>query len=696
MEYIFMKIIILQMVSSILSATAYENVPCTGYDQTDIISIPNQFIKDMKISPIIDDENFIRLNVTFLTSEEFENVTGTIRVLSKDIKARCNRGKEHIFCLEEKQFLIPRFDRPADEDEIKDECEYIIDLNVKGNCILFNDSFIVPSSLRNHKLEPEKSTECNVLGKIDSVILHEDQILKVNWAFESTTSNLTDIVYYVRARGTVYSQELKNATHYHNHSLVVFENLENNINYELMAKFISEDCYNISTFIFEFSADEERIGLQEEYYENSYFTIHIIYFMFFIIALCIIVALIITKTKSVTIPSPPSNYIDRSIHGAITPTNIQFNDEKPSYVIVSNSDCEDFREIEINPRTVSLGKHLGGGAFGDVYCGDVESIKEIDNTPRKVAVKIPKDSSPYKTESILEEIRTMQKIGTHPNIVKLLGCCTREIPYMIIMELVDDGKSLKAYLKELRKRWEITKANSYQKYRKMNWGSSGGTVWHIPKSEERESPKEDIYIEMKNILDSNELKNFALQVARGMEHLEKRKIIHRDLAARNILMTRNKVLKISDFGMSKTEAYFSHIPYKQPARWMALESLKYKFFNTKTDVWSFGVVLWELGTLGALPYKEVDDNLLIFHLSQGTRLGKPQICTNEIYSLMQKCWMENPNLRPTFKELVRQLDAEVNKIYVINNVQEITPPSMLFRGEGSVYIPYESEESNYP
>lgn len=138
----------------------------------------------------------------------------------------------------------------------------------------------------------------------------------------------------------------------------------------------------------------------------------------------------------------------------------------------------------------------------------------------------------------------------------------------------------------------------------------------------------------------------------------------RDLAARNILITADKTLKISDFGMSKHGDYVVRSNKPLPLRWMAIEAIENKQCNSKSDVWSFGVVLWEIGTLGAHPYKELQNEAIYTSLKSGVRLNRPEICTDELYSLMQRCWCENPDERPTFSEICNILDVNKRKMYV--------------------------------
>lgn len=194
---------------------------------------------------------------------------------------------------------------------------------------------------------------------------------------------------------------------------------------------------------------------------------------------------------------------------------------------------------------------------------------------------------------------------------------------------------------------------------------------------------------LKRVLDHTELQNFAFQIANGMAHLEQIPITHRDLAARNILINQHKNLKISDFGLSRTGPYINQKSKRLPLRWMAIEAIVDHKYDSKSDVWSFGVVLWEIGTLGAFPYERHPDSYIQQFLQNGGRLERPEICTDEMYDLMQKCWTETPDDRPTFRELVNKLDVKKHRVYVDFsqlNPTYVFPPSEVQRIENPVQI----------
>nr|XP_034836203.1 fibroblast growth factor receptor 3-like [Maniola hyperantus] len=166
--------------------------------------------------------------------------------------------------------------------------------------------------------------------------------------------------------------------------------------------------------------------------------------------------------------------------------------------------------------------------------------------------------------------------------------------------------------------------------------------------------------------------------------------IHRDLAARNVLVSDDCVLKIADFGLAKdvhsNDYYRKKTEGRLPVRWMAPESLYHKVFTTQTDVWSFGVLLWEIMTLGGTPYPTVPGQYMYQHLSAGHRMEKPPCCSLEIYMLMRECWSFSPGDRPSFTELVEDLDkiltVTANQEYLDLGLPQLDTPPSSYDGSG--------------
>ncbi|XP_031682158.1 tyrosine-protein kinase Fer-like isoform X1 [Oncorhynchus kisutch] len=280
---------------------------------------------------------------------------------------------------------------------------------------------------------------------------------------------------------------------------------------------------------------------------------------------------------------------------------------KKSGVVLLNPVIKDKKWI-LNHEDVTLGELLGKGNFGEVFIGTLR-----DKTP--VAVKTCKEDLPQELKiKFLSEARILKQYD-HANIVKLIGVCTQRQPIYIVMELVSGGD----FLSFLRKK------------------------------------KED--------LKTKQLVKFSLDAAAGMAYLELKNCIHRDLAARNCLVGESNLLKISDFGMSRQEddGIYSSSGLKQiPIKWTAPEALNYGRYSSESDVWSFGILLWETFSLGVCPYPGMTNQQAREQVEKDYRMSCPTKCPEEIYKVMQKCWEYKPENRPKFADLQKEL-ASIKK-----------------------------------
>ncbi|KAM4732924.1 LOW QUALITY PROTEIN: vascular endothelial growth factor receptor kdr-like [Anableps anableps] len=324
-----------------------------------------------------------------------------------------------------------------------------------------------------------------------------------------------------------------------------------------------------------------------------------------------------------------------------------------------------------------LGKTLGHGAFGKVVEASAFGIDKL-STCKTVAVKMLKGgATSNERKALMSELKILIHIGNHLNVVNLLGACTKPGgPLMMIVEFCKYG-NLSNYLRTKREDFLVYKRQdgkvvsagsgcelSELMKRRLesvaSTGSSASSGFNEDKSycdsEEEEEEPEDLY---KRVLTLEDLICYSFQVAKGMEFLASRKCIHRDWAARNILLSENNVGEDCDFGLArdiyKDPDYVRKGDARLPLKWNG-SSIFDKIYTTQSDVWSFGVLMWEIFSLGASPYPGVQiDEEFCCRLKEGTRMRAPDYAPSEIYQTMLDCWQGEPQQRPTFTELVERL-----------------------------------------
>ncbi|XP_047455346.1 focal adhesion kinase 1-like isoform X10 [Mugil cephalus] len=297
------------------------------------------------------------------------------------------------------------------------------------------------------------------------------------------------------------------------------------------------------------------------------------------------------------------------ISGDETDDYAEIIDEEDTYTMPSKYyGLDQARDYEIQRDRIELGRCIGEGQFGDVHQGVYISP---ENPALSVAVKTCKNStSDSVREKFLQEALTMRQFD-HPHIVKLMGVIT-ENPVWIIMELCTLG--------ELR---------SFLQVRKYS-------------------------------LDLASLILYSYQLSTALAYLESKRFVHRDIAARNVLVSTVDCVKLGDFGLSRymeDSSYYKASKGKLPIKWMAPESINFRRFTTASDVWMFGVCMWEILMYGIKPFQGVKNNDVIGRIENGERLAMPPQCPPTLYSLMTKCWSYDPSKRPRFTELKTQLST---------------------------------------
>ncbi|KFB51903.1 hypothetical protein ZHAS_00020064 [Anopheles sinensis] len=291
-----------------------------------------------------------------------------------------------------------------------------------------------------------------------------------------------------------------------------------------------------------------------------------------------------------------------------------------------------------------FGRKIGEGEYGLVRMAQAKDIM-VHEPFTTVAVKQMKNCKRASLiQGMISEIKMMILVGQHLNIVNFLGAVTENIrnnELMIIFEYCRYGSVLS---------FMQTKRSTF-----VNCIDDLPMAW-ITSTMDPEPSEGDPDDESKISLRTTDLICWATQIAFGMEYLSSKNVFHGDLAARNVLLCEKGVVKIADFGLAREFNRVTH--YKKtrndrvPFKWMALESIFEHKFSVKTDVWSYGVLLWELFTLGLPPYPTFSVNDEFFQkLKDGYRLEKPEYANEDIYYTMLSCWCVNPERRPTFHEL---------------------------------------------
>uniref|UniRef100_A0ACB8G7G7 Uncharacterized protein n=1 Tax=Sphaerodactylus townsendi TaxID=933632 RepID=A0ACB8G7G7_9SAUR len=308
------------------------------------------------------------------------------------------------------------------------------------------------------------------------------------------------------------------------------------------------------------------------------------------------------------------------------PTGTLYASVNPEYFSTSNMYIPD--EWEVPREKITVLRELGQGSFGMVYEGIAKDLEQ-EGQETRVALKTVNETA-TRRESIefLNEASVMKAFRCH-HVVRLLGVVSQGQPALVIMELMTRG-DLKSYLRSLRPDAE------------NNPG--------LP------PPSLKDMIQM------------AGEIADGMAYLNAKKFVHRDLAARNCMVSEDFTVKIGDFGMTRdiyeTDYYRKGGKGLLPVRWMSPESLKDGIFNTQSDIWSFGVVLWEIATLAEQPYQGMSNEQVLRFVMDNGVLEKPENCPEKLHGLMSWCWQQNPRLRPAFTQILDSIKEDVSSRFL--------------------------------
>ncbi|XP_049864841.1 vascular endothelial growth factor receptor kdr-like isoform X3 [Pectinophora gossypiella] len=359
-------------------------------------------------------------------------------------------------------------------------------------------------------------------------------------------------------------------------------------------------------------------------------------------------------------------------------------------------------KFEFPPERLTFGKQLGAGAFGVVYKAEARGIINAEESTTVAVKMVKKTADNMYIKALASELKIMVHLGKHINIVNLLGACTKNVGKRELIVIVEYCKfgNIHNYLQKHREVFiDQLNDNSEKTLGKVNRGyssSSGNSGLHSDyfgsnhtqdtdhtflntantnRSARKVSESGYIQPEWRSNYESDysfdgrsprplcsrDLLAWAFQIARGMEYLASRKVLHGDLAARNILLAEDNIVKICDFGLArsiyKNDEYQKKENSPLPVKWLAIECMTDRIFSTQSDVWSFGIVLWELFSLAKTPYPNISPPSLLQWLSEGHRLEKPAYADERLYDVMKRCWSQKPTARPTFTQLQELLGS---------------------------------------
>lgn len=338
-----------------------------------------------------------------------------------------------------------------------------------------------------------------------------------------------------------------------------------------------------------------------------------------IIAICLVVVVIVAAASAAM-----CFIYQKKKRNPEVPNGLLYSSTNPEYV----SSVYEPDEWEVPRESIQVVKALGQGSFGMVYEGIIYNLKP-DKPETRCAIKTVNESASMRERIEFLQEASVMKAFSCQHVVKLLGVVSKDQPVFVIMELMSHG-DLKSYLRS-----------------------------HRPDND----PNDETTRPRGTPPTLKQILQMAAEIADGMAYLTANKFVHRDLAARNCMVAEDLTVKIGDFGMTRdiyeTDYYRKGGKGLLPVRWMAPESLKDGIFTSHSDVWSYGVVLWEMATLASQPYQGLSNEQVLKYVISGGIMEKPENCPEKLYQIMKLCWERIPRSRPNFLQVIEMLLNDV-------------------------------------